>query len=54
MLTIAFGILHCFAVIADDQQRILHFNVTERPTNTWDCQQLYAALRYDSAPGYHL
>ena len=50
MLT--FGVQYCFFVIAHDQRRILHFNVTRHPTSAWVIQQLRHAFPYDSAPSY--
>ncbi len=50
--TLAFGVLHCFFVIAHDRRRILHFNVTKHPTSAWVAQQLREAFPYDSVPGY--
>ncbi len=50
--TLSFGILYCFFVIAHDQRRILHFNVTKHPTSAWVIQQLCETFPYDSAPKY--
>lgn len=47
--TLSFGILDCFFVIAHDQRRILHINVTRHPTSGWVVQQLREAFPYDSA-----
>ena len=47
--TFTFGVLYCFFVIAHDQRRILHFNVTRNPTSTWVAQQLREAFPYQSA-----
>lgn len=46
--TFTFGVLYCFFVIAHDQRRILHFNVTRNPTSTWVAQQLREAFPYQS------
>ena len=35
-----------------DRRRILHFNVTKRPSSAWVVQQLREAFPYDSAPAY--
>jgi putative transposase len=42
--TLTFGVLYCFFVIAHDQRRILHCNVTRHPTSTWVMQQLREAF----------
>jgi transposase InsO family protein len=49
--TINFGVLYCFFVIAHDQRRILHCNVTKRPSG-WVAQQLRETFPYDSASRY--
>src|ERR1022692_2825811 len=50
--TLSFGVLYCFFVIAHDRRRILHCNLTNRPTSAWVVQQLREAFPYDSAPKY--
>jgi transposase InsO family protein len=52
--TLTFGILYCFFVIAHDRRRILHCNVTKRPTSGWVIQQLREAFPFGSAPDYLL
>jgi putative transposase len=47
--TITFGLLYCFFIIDHDRRRILHFNVTRRPTCLWVVQQLREAFPYQSA-----
>ena len=42
--TITFGLLYCFFVIEHGRRRILHFNVTSRPTSEWVVQQLREAF----------
>jgi transposase InsO family protein len=54
VLTLTFGVLYCFFVIAHDRRRILHFNVTSHPASAWVVQQLREAFPYDSAPGYFI
>jgi len=49
--TLTFDVLYCFFVIAHNRRRILHFNVTRRPTSEWVSQQLREAFPYDSVPG---
>jgi hypothetical protein len=38
--TLTFGALYCFFIISHDRRRILHFNITRRPTSPWIAQQL--------------
>ena len=38
--TMTFQLLYCFFVIEHGRRRILHFNVTSRPTSEWVVQQL--------------
>jgi hypothetical protein len=50
--TLAFGVLHCFFVIAHGRRRILHCNATRNPTSAWISQQLREASPDNSASGY--
>ena len=38
--TLTFKVLYCFFVIEHARRRILHFNVTDRPSSDWGVQQL--------------
>jgi len=42
--SLTFRTLYCFFVIAHGRRRVLHFNVTTRPTSDWIVQQLREAL----------
>ena len=48
--TLTFGVLYCFFVISHDRQRIVHWNITPRPSSAWVTQQLREAFPYDSSP----
>ncbi len=50
--TVRFSLLYCFFVISHDRRRILHFNVTKRPTSLWIVQQLREAFPFESAPRF--
>jgi putative transposase len=50
--TMTFSALYCFFVISHDRRRILHFNVTKRPTSSWTVQQLREASPFGSAPRF--
>ncbi len=52
--TIRFHILYVFLVLAHDRRRIIHFNVTRRPTAEWTGQQLREAFPFDQLPCYLL
>src|SRR5437660_6221615 len=52
--TIRFRILYVFLVLAHDRRRILHFNVTARPTADWTGQQLREAFPFAQLPRYLL
>ena len=52
--TIRFQVLYVFLVLAHDRRRILHFNVTARPTAEWVGQQLREAFSFDQLPRYLL
>ena len=50
--TATFRVLFCFLVLRHDRRRVVHFNVTEHPTEQWSAQQIVEAFPYDEAPGY--
>ena len=52
--TIRFQVLYVFLVLAHDQRRILHFNVTAHPTSEWTGQQLREAFPFAELPRYLL
>ena len=52
--TLSFSVLYVFLVLAHDRRRILHFNVSERPTAEWTAAQLMQAFPWDTAPRYLL
>jgi putative transposase len=41
--TVTFKLLYCF-VIEHGRRRILHFNITSRPSSEWVVQELRAAF----------
>jgi putative transposase len=47
-------VLFVLVVLAHQRRRVLHFNVTERPTAEWTAQQIVDAFPEDSAPSYLL
>ena len=52
--TATLRILYVFVVLEHDRRRIVHFNVTEHPTDAWTAQQIVEAFPFDTAPRYLL
>jgi hypothetical protein len=50
--TALFRVLFVFVVLSHDRRRVVHFNVTEHPTEAWTAQQLREAFPWDEAPRY--
>jgi len=48
--TLRFQVLYMFLVLAHDRRRIVHCNVTARPTAEWTGQQLREAFPFDQLP----
>ena len=48
--TIRFQVLYVFMLLAHDRRRIVHFNVTARPTAEWTAQQLREASLLRRSP----
>ena len=47
-------VLFVFIRLAQKRRRIVHFNITERPTAQWTAQQLIEAFPWDTALRYLL
>jgi transposase InsO family protein len=52
--TATFRVLFVFVVLSHARRRVLHFGVTEHPTQEWTMQQLREAFPWDHAPRYVL
>jgi transposase InsO family protein len=52
--TAIFRVLFVFVVLSHARRRVLHFGVTEHPTQEWTMQQLREAFPWDQAPRYVL
>ena len=52
--TATFRILFVFIILRHDRRRIVHFNVTEHPSEEWTAQQIVDAFPWDTAPRYML
>ena len=46
--------LFVFVVLAHERRRVVHFGVTEHPTEEWTLQQMREAFPWDEAPRYVL
>jgi len=52
--TITFRVLFCFLVLRHARRRVVHFNVTARPTAEWAARQVAEAFPFDEAPRFLL
>jgi hypothetical protein len=52
--TATFRLLHAPIVLGHDRRRVIHFNVTENPTQAWLSRQMTEAFPWDTAPRYLL
>jgi len=49
--TVTFRVLFVFIVLSQDRRRVLHFNVTDHPSEEWTAQQIREAFPWE-APKY--
>ncbi len=52
--TVDFKVLFVLVILAHERRRVVHFNVTEHPTEQWTAQQIIEAFPWDTAPRYLL
>jgi transposase InsO family protein len=52
--TATFRILFVFVVLSHARRRVVHFHVTEHPTQEWTMRQIREAFPWDSTPRYLL
>ena len=52
--TLDFKVLFVLVILAHDRRRVVHFHVTEHPTERWTAQQIVEAFPWDEAPRYLL
>src|SRR5271166_463173 len=52
--TATFRVLFLFVVLSHERRRVVHFGVTEHPTQEWTLQQMREAFPWDQAPRYVL
>ncbi len=50
--TATFRTLYVFLTLSLDRRRVVHFNVTAKPTAEWTALQLIQAFPFDSSPRY--
>src|SRR5216683_355902 len=50
--TATFRVLFVIIVLSHDRRRVLHFNVTDHPTEELKAQQMREAFPWDEAPKY--
>jgi hypothetical protein len=49
--TATFRVLLVFVVLSHERRRVVHFGVTEHPTQEWTIQQMREAFPWDQAGG---
>jgi transposase InsO family protein len=52
--TATYRVLFVFVLLAHDRRRVLHFNVTDRPSAAWSGQRIREAFSWEAAPGFLL
>ena len=54
VVSATFRLLYALIVLGHDRRRVMHFNVTQYPTQAWLSRQLTEAFPWDTAPRYLL
>jgi len=49
--TVTFRILYALIVLDHDRRKVIHFGVTENPTEVWLSRQIISAFPWETAPG---
>jgi hypothetical protein len=52
--TATFRLLYTVIVLGHDRRRIIHFDVTQNPTQVWLARQITEAFPWDTAPRFLL
>ena len=52
--TATFRILYALIVLGHDRRKVIHFDVTQHPTQVWLSRQVTEAFPWDTAPRYLL
>ena len=54
VVTATFRLLYALIVLGHDRRRVIHFEVTENPTQDWLARQMTEAFPWETAPRYLL
>jgi putative transposase len=54
VVTATFRLLYALIVLGHDRRKVIHFDVTEHPTQDWLARQMTEAFPWDTAPRYLL
>jgi putative transposase len=54
VVTATFRLLYALIVLGHDRKKVIHFEVTENPTQVWLARQMTEAFPWDTAPRYLL
>ena len=54
VVTATFRLLYALIVLGHDRRKVIHFDVTENPTQDWLARQMTEAFPWDTAPSYLL
>jgi transposase InsO family protein len=54
VVTATFRLLYAMIVLGHDRRRVIHFDVTQNPTQIWLARQVTEAFPWDTAPRYLL
>jgi putative transposase len=52
--TATFKLPYAVIILSHHRRRVIHFEVTQNPTQTWLAQQITEAFQWDTAPRYLL
>jgi putative transposase len=52
VVTATFRLLYAVLVLGHDRRRVIHFEVTQNPTQVWLAHQMTEAFPWDTAPRY--
>ena len=50
--TLTYSLLYVFVILSHDRRKIIHFNITKHPTDSWAAQQLIEAFAWKSPPRF--
>ena len=54
VVTAGFQLLYALVVLGHERRTIIHFYVTQNPTQVWLARQITEAFPWDTAPGFLL